>query len=127
MIFIENEKNKVRVHINQSQKDQLDNSVEKTGIDEKTLMDEAFKLFLERYEYILRQDPYYPIAEGVHYKDIENQQCTVTVDLSHSPGNAIARFLTNTLSLNVVSLGYVTRKALSLLFEGKPIEKKLHI
>jgi hypothetical protein len=35
-------------------------------------MDEAFKIFLERYEYILRQDPYYPIAEGVHYKDWEN-------------------------------------------------------
>ncbi len=113
--------------MNQFQKDQLDNFVEKTGIDEKTRMDEAFNIFLERYEYILCQDPYYPIAEGVHYKDIENQHCTVIVGFSHSPGNALASFLMDTFSLNVVSLGYAIRNALSLLFEGNPIEKKLHI
>ena len=117
----------MRVHISQSQKDQLNTLVQKTGIDEKIFVDDALRLFLERYEYVLRQDPYIPTAETMHYEALKSQQCTVTVDLSHSPGNALSDFLMENLSLNAVSLSYVTRKALALLFEGKPVEKKLHI
>lgn len=114
-------------HINQSQRAQLDTLVQKTGIDEKILIDEAFRLFLERSEYIVRQDPYIPNVEAMHYETLKSQHCAVMVDMSHSPGNAIADFLTENMSLSAESLSYVTRKALSLLFEGKQIEKKLNI
>ena len=117
----------MRVHINQSQKDQLDSLVHTTGINETTLLNEAFCLFLERWEYIMRHDPYNPSAEATHCSTIAHQECSLTIDLSCSPGNAIADFLKEGLTLNTISLSYVTRKALALLFEGTPIKKKLHI
>ena len=117
----------VRVHINNSQKDQLEVLVAKTGIDVTTLLDEALCLFLERWEYVTRQDPYFRDSETKHYQTISAHDCTVTIDLTRSPGIAIAEFLAESFQLNAISLSYVTRKALALLFEGTPAQKRLHV
>ncbi len=117
----------MRVHINQSQQNQLIALVYQTGVEQHTYVDEALRLFLERWEYVLRQDPYSETVETAHYPALSDQDCVVTVDLARSPGNAISAFLTEHLSLSTVSLSYVLRKSLGLLFDGKKVEKKRHI
>ena len=115
------------VHINTIQNEQLDLLVHQTGIDKNILVEEALRVFLERWEYVLRQDPYLFAVEVLHYNKIAPQNCTLEIDVTNAPGSAIAYFLIEHLSLNAISLSYVTRKSLALLFEGKQVEKKSHI
>ena len=110
------------VHINTIQNEWLHSLADLTGIDKKKLVEEALALFLERWEYVLNQDPYYPILETEHYESLVLQECTLEIDLEHIPGKTIATFLKEHYSLNTVSLSYVLRKALALLFEGKPVQ-----
>ena len=116
----------MNVHVSPFQKNQLDSLAHTTGIDATRLLNEALCLFLERCEYILRLDPYVPAAEATHYATLAQHKCSLTIDLSCSPGNAIAAFLNDGLTLNTISLSYVVRKALALLFEGTHVKKKLH-
>ena len=122
-----NEKSNVLVHINTIQNEQLNALALLTGIDQKILLEEALGLFLEHWEYILRQDPYYQAVETIHYDTILPHDCTLEIDVSHSPGNAIAYLLIEHLALNAITLSYVTGKALALLFDGKSVQKRLHI
>ena len=120
----------MRIHINTHQNQQLKAISDVTGIAMSTLLEEAFCLFLERFEYVLRQDPYVSAVETMHYEGLESQGCFLEIDLKQSPGNAISYFLLENLALNAVSLSYVARKSLALLFEGKNYgkqAKKLHI
>src|SRR4051794_32238011 len=95
-----NEKINVLVHINTIQNEQLNALALLTGINPKILLEEALGLFLEHWEYVLRQDPYYQAVETIHYDTILPQDCTREIDVSRSPGNAIAYFLIEHLSLN---------------------------
>ncbi|MDP5012730.1 MAG: ribbon-helix-helix domain-containing protein [Alphaproteobacteria bacterium] len=115
------------VHINTIQNEQLNTLADLTGIDKNTLLEEALGLFLERWEYVLQQDQYMVSIEVQHYNKIVPQNCTLEIDVTHAPGSAIAYFLIEHLSLNAISLSYVTRKALALLFDGKPVQKRVHI
>ena len=115
------------VHINTIQNEQLNALVHLTGIEKEILLAEALGLFLARWEYVLSQDPYLLSSEVLHYNKIVPQNCTLEIDVTQAPGNAISYFLIERLSLNAISLSYVTRKALALLFEGKPLDKKQHI
>lgn len=117
----------MRVHINTLQANQLSNLVHYTGIEQQILVEEALRLFLQRWNYILQQDPYYLDLETAHYESIEPQNQTVEIDLSSPPGLDIATFLETHFSLSTVSLGYVVRKALALLFEGKAVRKATHV
>lgn len=117
----------MHIHINTLQSNQIANIVHYTGIEQQILIDEALCLFRERWEYLLAQDPYYEHLETTHYESILPQNHTVEIDLVSSPGSDIATFLTEHYSLNTVSLGYVIRKALALLFEGKAVRKATHV
>lgn len=117
----------MHIHINTLQSNQLTNLVHYTGIEQQILIDEALCLFLDRWEYLLAQDPYYEHLEATHYESILSQNHTVEIDLSSYPGSDIAAFLTEHYSLNTVALGYVIRKALALLFEGKAVLKAAHV
>jgi hypothetical protein len=117
----------VQVYIHTVQNEQLIQLSKTTGIDASLLLDEALKLFLERWEYVLRHDPYVPKIESEHYPTLVSSGHRLEIDLSCSPGNAIDDFLLEHLSLNPMALSYVVRKALALLFEGKkPLDKKMH-